>query len=179
MNAAALRAFITGETARVRGNFGFRIGSGTSEVAWHAEERFPLAGVFKIGVRMGLLDEVAAGRQRLDTRVGAGDISPGSGILYELAPGAAVTGRDLATLMIIASDNTATDILRGRVGIDRIVAALRRRGYTETEITEDCFRHFARVVGADPDDRGAASRAEVARRLDAASMAAGRRAPGV
>ncbi len=175
MNAAGLRAFIAEAASGVGGTFGFCIRAGGDEVAWNADQRFPLASVFKIGVLIGLLDRVAAGRERLDTRVtvGAGDISPGSGILCELAPGAAVTVRDLATLMIIVSDNTATDLLCARVGIDRIVESLRRRGYRETEIREDCFGYFARVVGADPDDRGAENRAEVARRLDAGQLIPG------
>ncbi|MBO4556965.1 MAG: serine hydrolase, partial [Elusimicrobiales bacterium] len=38
------------------------------------------------------------------------DITPGSGVIEHLTPGMRLTAKDLATLMIIVSDNTATNI---------------------------------------------------------------------
>ena len=169
MNVEGLRSFIAGAASEVDGSFGFYIRVGDEEVSWNADQRFPLASVFKIGVLIGLLDRVAEGSDSLATRVTvtAADHSPGSGILRELESGVAVTVRDLATLMIIVSDNTATDLLCARVGIDRIGASLRRRGYKETNIYGDCWHLLATGVGADPSDRSEANRIEVRRRLKA------------
>jgi beta-lactamase class A len=169
VNATALRAFIAGAAAEVDGSFGFCIRLGDEEVAWHADERFPLASVFKLGVLIALLDRVAEGREDLGARVTVteADWAPGSGILRELTPGLSVTVRDLATLMIIVSDNTATDMLCARLGFGAIDAALRRRGYHETAIFEDCRSLLTRLVGGDPTDRSPAARAEVMRRLRA------------
>lgn len=169
MNVTALRSFIAGAASEVEGRFGFFVAGGGEELGWNADERFPLASVFKIGVLIGLLDRVAEGRERLDERVTvrAEDIAPGSGILRELEPGLSVSLRDLATLMIIVSDNSATDMLCARVGFERINASLARRGYRETVIRDDCWSLLSRMVGADPADRGEANRVEVRRRLRA------------
>jgi beta-lactamase class A len=58
------------------------------------------------------------GRLRLDERleVRPSDIVRGSGVLRDLQPGLAPTIADLAMLMIIVSDNTATNMLIDRVG---------------------------------------------------------------
>jgi beta-lactamase class A len=172
VNVEALRSFIAGAASEVDGRFGFFIQVGDQEVAWNADERFPLASVFKIGVLIGLLDRVAEGADSLAERVTVtrADHAPGSGVLRELDPGVTVTVRDLATLMIIVSDNTATDLLCARVGFDRIRASLGRRGYRDTDIREDCWSLLARMAGADPADRSDANRAEVRRRLQAREL---------
>jgi beta-lactamase class A len=169
VNVEHLRSFIAGAASEVEGRFGFYIRVGDEELSWNGDERFPLASVFKIGVLIALLDRIAEGHDSLASRVPVTEAqhSPGSGILRELDSGLAITVRDLATLMIIVSDNTATDILCERVGIDRIRAALARRGYRETDIHGDCFELLAAGVGADGKDRSAANRAEVRRRLRA------------
>lgn len=169
MNVQRLHNFIAGAAAEVDGRFGFHIALEGREVSWNADESFPLASVFKIGTLITLLEQVAAGRDDLEARVsvGAEDVAPGSGILHELTPGLSVTVRDLATLMIIVSDNTATDLLCARVGMERIAEAMARRGYTATHIDQNCWVLLARMAGADPADRSDASRAEVKRRLRA------------
>jgi beta-lactamase class A len=58
------------------------------------------------------------GKLRLDERLEmtAGDQVGGSGVLWRLDPGLQLTIYDLCTLMIIKSDNTATNMLTDRVG---------------------------------------------------------------
>ncbi len=70
---------------------------------------FPMASVFKIPIlaTAGRLNKIS-----LDERITLteADKSTGSGILRYLEPGVSPTFRDLLTLMIIISDNTATDM---------------------------------------------------------------------
>jgi beta-lactamase class A len=61
------------------------------------------------------------------------DLLPGTGVLRSLDPGAVITVRDLVTLMIIVSDNTATDVLYRMVGGPAAVnARMTALGLTKT-----------------------------------------------
>lgn len=89
---------------------------------WHVEsgERldvngdrpFPMASVFKIPILATAGAQLKAGKISLDQRITLRDEdkSAGSGILPYFQAGISPTVRDLLTLMIIISDNTATDI---------------------------------------------------------------------
>jgi beta-lactamase class A len=66
------------------------------------------------------------------------DKVPGSGILRELDEGLELSVRDLIELMMILSDNTATDLLTERVGIDNVNATLRELGLEKTRVVADC-----------------------------------------
>ena len=72
-----------------------------------------MASTFKIPILATACQQLAAGAISLDTRVPLRDAdkSLGSGILPYFESGLQPTLRDLLTLMIIISDNTATDIM--------------------------------------------------------------------
>ena len=74
------------------------------------DRAFPTASVFKVPVLIELLSQAEEGRVRLDERVTVTDAlkSPGSGVLKEMASQPSMSLTDLAMLMIIISDNTAT-----------------------------------------------------------------------
>ncbi len=102
----------------------------------NADQRFPMASVFKIPVLVELYNQVHEGRISLDERVEWRDPSLyfGSGILVNLEPGLRPTVRDLATLMVIVSDNAATDQICKRLGFDRINARLHQLGIEHTRV---------------------------------------------
>ena len=77
------------------------------------------------------------------------DRSPGSGVLKELASGLRPTVRDLATLMIIISDNTATDMLYRLVGPDRLDKTMR---VEQTSLSMSCRDLLYSMYGVDTDD---------------------------
>lgn len=60
------------------------------------------------------------------------EIVKGSGILKELEGGKELTLRELATLMMVISDNTATNVLMDRLGTDSINASMEAMGLTNT-----------------------------------------------
>ena len=97
------------------------------ETALNADRPFQMASVFKIPILAELLSQAHAGTRSLDDRVILTNEmkAPGSGVLKELSAGTPLTVRDLATLMIIVSDNTATDILLGLVTKEAVNARLR------------------------------------------------------
>ena len=72
---------------------------------------------------------------------------PGSGVLKELASGLQPTVHDLAMLMIIISDNSATDILYNRVGGDNINNTMQQLGLTHTHIPMPCRELLYSITG--------------------------------
>src|SRR5699024_2720232 len=62
------------------------------------------------------------------------------------------TIRDLAELMIIVSDNWATDILYERLGKDNVAATLRELGLHQTHIPLNIHELFSALAGVDPTD---------------------------
>jgi len=95
------------------------------EVARNAEWSMPTASVFKLPLLVEVFRQAAEGALDLDERVtlGAEDVVMGSGILRDFGPGLQPTLRDLAMMMVIVSDNTATNLLLDRVGGPRQVNA--------------------------------------------------------
>lgn len=67
--------------------------------------------------------------------VNASDLVPDSYILGGLTPGVTrLTNRDLATMMIAVSDNSAANILMDRVGIENVNKMLRSLGINHTSL---------------------------------------------
>jgi beta-lactamase class A len=88
------------------------------EVAWKADRSMPTASTFKFPVLAEVFAQAAAGNLDLAARVPllAEDQVGGSGTLRDFAPGVHPALRDLAALMIVVSDNSATNMLLDRVG---------------------------------------------------------------
>lgn len=102
----------------------------------NADQRFQMASVFKIPVLVELYRQVKEGKISLEDRVEWRDVQSyfGSGILVTLDVGLRPTIRDLATLMVIVSDNAATDQLCKRLGFDQINARMRELGLEHTRV---------------------------------------------
>jgi beta-lactamase class A len=113
-------------------------------VNWRADERFRTASTVKVAIMAAVLDRAGGGSIDLDRRVEVRvtDLVGGSGVLSVLRPGLRPTVADLMTLMIVVSDNTATNLLIDLVGgveaVNQTVTALgfgeivlgQRLGYT-------------------------------------------------
>ena len=67
----------------------------------------------------------------------------GSGVMQKLAVGLAPTIRDLAMLMIIISDNTATEMLLSLVGAKNVTATMRRLGLGNINVVLNLAELFA------------------------------------
>jgi beta-lactamase class A len=84
-------------------------------VALNGGEMFPLASTYKVPIAVRLLDLVDGAQVRLDQMVAIepSDLHPGSGTLTDLfnKPGLALSVRNLLELMLLISDNSATDVL--------------------------------------------------------------------
>ncbi|NVM56045.1 MAG: serine hydrolase [Candidatus Helarchaeota archaeon] len=113
---------------------------------------FPVASSIKIPILIELFNKAKAGSIDLDKKVTIrdGDKVKGSGVLKEMGDGTVtLTMRDLATLMIIVSDNTATNMLIDAVGMDDVNAMLRELGLEETRFHRKMQDHQAISEGRD------------------------------
>jgi len=91
---------------------------GRDAIRVHSTTRLPTASTFKVYVMAALYAADVEGRVSLDEGVTyhADDTTRGSGMLKLLAPGLVLTLRDLARLMIVISDNVATNMLMRALG---------------------------------------------------------------
>ena len=88
------------------------------EVAINADRQMETMSTIKIPLMVEVLEQIKAGKFKLEdtyTFVQT-DSQPGTGTIQRLDPGAVMTVKDLITLMIIVSDNTATEVLFRMVG---------------------------------------------------------------
>ncbi|VBB08987.1 Hypothetical protein LUCI_4273 [Lucifera butyrica] len=95
---------------------------------------FPAASMIKVPILYELMRQVAAGQLSLDESLivaGASRVG-GAGILQELRPDIAMTLRELAILMIVLSDNSATNLLIERVGMNAVNQTMTALGLTST-----------------------------------------------
>ncbi|MGQ9539561.1 MAG: serine hydrolase [Armatimonadota bacterium] len=75
------------------------------------------------------------------------DRTPGSGILRELHNGLELSLHDLAVLMIVLSDNTATNMLIDRAGVESVQEFLHRLGFHHTTLQRKMYDFAAAEQG--------------------------------
>jgi beta-lactamase class A len=88
------------------------------EIAINADQQMDTMSVIKIPLMVEAFHQMENGKFALTDRITLADAAkrPGTGIIRSLDAGAQLTIKDLLTLMIIVSDNTATDLIYGKVG---------------------------------------------------------------
>jgi beta-lactamase class A len=108
-------------------------------VLFRAEDVAATASTIKIPILVEVYRQAREGALSLDERLELrADMQVGgSGVLKELATGLRPTIRDLATLMVVVSDNTATRLLIDRIGGAGAVNATMRSIGLETIILHD------------------------------------------
>lgn len=124
------------------------------ELMIDADTPVPLASVVKIPVLVEALRQLQDGQLRLDDRwtLRHGFKALGSGILAQFDDGLTPTVKDLLTLMIIISDNTATDMLINRLGVEAISNHMHQLGLTHTHVARTLREIFEDMLpSADPD----------------------------
>jgi beta-lactamase class A len=103
----------------------------------HANDVFAQASSIKICVLAELYRQAQQGKLKLTDlyTVNAADLVQDSDIMGGLTPGVTkITLRDLATMMVAVSDNSATNVLIDRVGMENVNAWLDSLGLTHTRL---------------------------------------------
>ena len=101
------------------------------------DEVFAQASSIKIAVLADLYLQAQQGKLKLTDlyTVQSSDLVPDSDIMGGLTPGVTrITLRDLATMMVAVSDNSATNVLIDRVGMENVKAMLDSLGLAHTRL---------------------------------------------
>lgn len=103
---------------------------------------FTAASVIKIPIMMAAFHEARCGNLRLDDAIvlGKKDKVGGSGVLKELHTGLQITLLDAINLMIVVSDNTATNLVMDAVGRERVNHYMNSKGCTGSRLEAHLMR---------------------------------------
>lgn len=116
------------------------------EIAINADEPMDTMSVIKVPLMVEAFRQIGEGKFSLTDRytLKNADKRPGTGVIRSFDEGASLTIKDLLTLMIIVSDNTATDVMFSKVGGPQAVNALMQQyGFNTIKATgyaDDWFK---------------------------------------
>src|SRR2546428_6341512 len=110
-----LQASIERTTRSVNATWGIWIKSLDTgeEIAVDADRQMETMSTIKIPLMVEAFEQIKADTFKLTDKYtfAQADSQPGTGTIQRLDPGAVMTVKDLLTMMIIVSDNTATEVL--------------------------------------------------------------------
>jgi beta-lactamase class A len=124
------------------------------EIFVNGDTYFPMASVFKVPIIVEVMAQILEGRFTLEDEISIQktDQHLGSGYLSSLdAPGIKLSVRNLVNLMMMVSDNSATDILLTKVGAENVTNRLRSFGLEKITVNRTCQHLIMDAVGMDYD----------------------------
>lgn len=132
-----LQASVERTTRSVNATWGIYVKSLETgeEIAIDADRQMETMSTIKIPLMIEVFEQIKAGKFKLTDNYtfAAADSQPGTGTIQRLDPGAVMTIKDLITMMIIVSDNTATEVLYRMVGgPDAVNARMQAMGLQKT-----------------------------------------------
>ena len=112
-------------------------------MGWHEQEVFPVASTIKIPILVTLLDRAEKGELDLQERIALTPevLVPGSGVLTYLEGPLDLSVLDIAQLMIMVSDNTATNLCIDWASMDATNALMGSLGLSQTRIRRKMQDH--------------------------------------
>lgn len=116
-----------------------------SDTSWsiRGDSVMPTASLIKLPIMIEAYRQAAAGKVQLDKPIvlKKEDMVQGSGILTShFSAGTTLSLRDAIRLMIVYSDNTATNLVIDAIGLPATTAAMKELGYPETQLNSKVFR---------------------------------------
>ncbi len=114
----------------------------------NADEVMPTASLIKLPVMVETYWQANEGKVKLDTMLTLkkSDKVQGSGILTpHFSDGASFSLRDAVRLMIVYSDNTATNMVLDQIGLPSTNACMEKLGLKNTKINAKVFRADTRL----------------------------------
>ena len=119
------------------------------EIAINADDQMDTMSVIKVPLMVEAFRQIGEGKFSLADRYTLKDADkrPGTGVIRSFDEGASLTVKDILTLMIIVSDNTATDVMFSKVGGPQAVNALMQQyglnSIRATGYADDWFKALA------------------------------------
>src|SRR5687767_2005203 len=123
--------------------------------ALNADERVRTASTIKIAVMIEAFARVSEGKAKWTDEVVLTKEKKvsGSGILGELSDGLKLTLRDAVNLMMILSDNTATNLVLDVVKTDAVNARMESLGFKQIKINRKVGSGGESAAGKDPENK--------------------------
>jgi beta-lactamase class A len=152
--AAKVQAMVSTRAAAGKGKtalYAVQLNTG-KEIAVDADVPVQTASVIKLGILYEAMVQVRAGKAAWDEPIvlNKGEAVPGSGILTFLDAPLTITLKDALTLMVIMSDNTATNLMIDQFGIENVNARMESLGLQNTHLYKKVFKP---AVGPMPADQ--------------------------
>ena len=121
----------------------------------NGDERVRTASTIKIAVMVEAFARVAEGRAKWTDEVVLTKEKKygGSGILYELSDGLRLTLRDAVNLMMLVSDNTATNLVLEVLTTDAVNARMESLGFNQIKIMRKVGSGGESKAGKDPENK--------------------------
>ena len=119
------------DLAGLKGKMGLAIEMENKCFYFNREEVFPSASIIKVPILIEGLRQAEVGKINLNEMLPIRDRVGGSGVLQALAD-ISLTVKDLLTLMITVSDNTATNMIIDLLGMDAINQSMKEFGLEKT-----------------------------------------------
>ena len=112
------------------------------------DETFPTASLIKVPILVTLYDLVDKRQLSLDDPLTVLKIDqvPGSGVLQFMHPGMSLSVHDAASLMIVLSDNTATNLVLDRIAIRRVWQKMESLGLPHTKVHSKTYLRLTSVA---------------------------------
>ncbi len=122
-----------------------------SATAHDEDAKFSAASIIKIPILWRLCADFESGAISPHGEIVVRDAVKvgGTGILKEMHDGIVVTVMDLATLMIVVSDNTATNLIIDMVGMDRVNRTMSSLGLRDSSLQRKMMDFEAKKAGRD------------------------------
>ena len=120
-------------------------------VAIDADQPVQTASVIKLAILYEAMEEIRAGKLRWDQKVvlAPGEAVSGSGVLPFFDTPLQLTLKDVLSMMIIVSDNTATNLAIDTIGIGPVNARLQSIGLTQTHLYKKVMKPPTEAMPAD------------------------------
>ncbi len=158
MDRLSLKARLKAEVISFSGKMCFYANDFKGNViAVNANEKFEAASCIKVFILLEFYRQIFEGKISGNEMLSYGEDNAitGSGILRNLDVGVTMTARNFATLMIIVSDNIATNIMIDFLGIDNINQTIRELGFKSSELHNKIdFEQYEKLGTTTPRDYG-------------------------
>ena len=155
--AASVDTLVRAEIAPFKGKvylFAKNLDTGAT-YSFNGDERVRTASTIKVAVMIEAFTRVAEGRAKWTDELVLTKAARygGSGVLPELADGLRLTLRDCVNLMMLVSDNTATNMVLDYLTTDAVNARMGALGFKDTRIMRRIGGGGESKEGKEPDNK--------------------------
>lgn len=119
---------------------------------YSGDVRYPMASTYKVPIAVQLLSRVERGEIQLTDMINVekSDLHPGSGTITQMLnePGVILSLHNLLELMLLVSDNSATDLcIQSAGGTAAVTQKMREIGIDDIDISRSTFVSIAHSLG--------------------------------